>query len=179
MPAIHLTGDRCTVRPWKLSDAKTIARHANNVNVARQLRDRFPHPYTVGDARTFIESVMTAHPITTFAIEVGGEAVGGIGFSPGTDVERFSAEIGYWLGEAFWGRGIAADALKLVSEYAFRDCGMLRLYALPFADNQQSMRVLEKAGYVKEATLRASSVKSGMPRDQALYALINTSWRTG
>jgi RimJ/RimL family protein N-acetyltransferase len=122
---------------------------------------------------------MTVHPITTFAIDVDGEAVGGIGFSPGTDVERFSAEIGYWLGEPFWGRGIAADALKLVSEYAFRECGMLRLYALPFADNRQSMRVLEKAGYEREAILRASSVKFGKARDQALYALINASWRTG
>lgn len=178
MTSMQLTGEHCIVRPWRLSDAKPIARHANNLNVARQLRDRFPHPYTVGDARTFIESIMPAQPVTTFAIDVGGEAVGGIGFSPGTDVERFSAEIGYWLGEAYWGRGIAAEALRLVSEYAFRDCGMLRLYALPFADNQQSMRVLEKAGYEKEAILRASSVKFGKPRDQALYALINSAWRT-
>jgi len=122
---------------------------------------------------------MTAHPVTTFAIDVGGEAAGGIGFSPGTDVERFSAEIGYWLGEAYWGRGITAEALRLVSEYAFHECGLLRLYALPFADNHQSMRVLEKAGYEREAILRASSVKFGKPRDQALYALINSSWRTG
>lgn len=179
MAVVQLTGERCLVRAWRFSDAKAIARHANNANVAKQLRDRFPHPYTVGDARTFIEGLMTGHPITTFAIDVGGEAVGGIGFSPGTDVERFSAEIGYWLGESFWGRGIAAEALRLVSEYAFRDCGMLRLYALPFADNLQSMRVLEKAGYQKEAVLRASSVKFGKPRDQALYALINPNWRTG
>ncbi|HEY7057654.1 MAG TPA: GNAT family protein, partial [Vicinamibacterales bacterium] len=114
---------------------------------------------------------------TTFAIDVGGEAVGGIGFSPGTDVERFSAEIGYWLGEPFWGRGIAAEALRLVSEYAFAECNVLRLFALPFADNQRSMRVLEKAGYTREAILRASSVKFGDIRDQALYALINPSWR--
>jgi ribosomal-protein-alanine N-acetyltransferase len=178
MKAMHLTGERCIVRSWRLSDAKPIARHANNEKVARHLRDRFPYPYTVGDARTFIESVLTAHPVTTFAIDVEGEAVGGIGFSAGTDVERFSAEIGYWLGEAFWGRGIAADALRVVSDYAFRDCGLLRLYALPFAENQQSMRVLEKAGYEKEAILRASSVKFGKPRDQALYALINPNWRS-
>jgi len=175
---MQLTGERCIVRPWRLSDAKPIARHANNANVARQLRDRFPHPYTIGDARTFIESVMNSHPVTTFAIDVADEPVGGIGFSPGTDVERYSAEIGYWIGETFWGRGIAADAVRLVSEYAFRDIGLLRLYALPFADNLQSMRVLEKAGYEKEAVLRASSVKFGEPRDQALYALINREWRS-
>ena len=173
---MELKGQRCVVRPWRQGDAKSLVRHANNVNVARQLRDRFPHPYTLGDARTFIESVMDARPQTTFAIDVEGDAAGGIGFSPGTDVERYSAEIGYWLGEQYWGRGIVAEALKLVSEYAFRDCRMLRLFALPFADNRQSVRVLEKAGYVCEGVMRASSVKFGQPRDQALYALINPSW---
>jgi len=175
---MELTGERCLVRPWRLNDAKPIAKHANNPNVARQLRDRFPHPYTIGDARTFIESVLDAYPVTTFAIDVDGESVGGIGFSPGTDVERYSAEIGYWIGEEYWGRGIAAEAVRLVSEYAFRECGLLRLFALPFADNQQSMRVLEKAGYVREAILRSSSVKFGKPRDQAIYALVNPSWRS-
>jgi RimJ/RimL family protein N-acetyltransferase len=174
---MQFTGDRCTVRPWRSSDAKPLVKHANNPNVARQLRDRFPHPYTVGDARSFIETVINVRPITTFAIEADNEAIGGIGFSPGADVERYSAEIGYWIGEAYWGRGIASEALRLVSEYAFRDCGLLRLYALPFADNQQSMRVLEKAGYDREAILRSSSVKFGKPRDQALYALVNPNWR--
>ena len=175
---MQFTGERCIVRPWRLTDVKPIARHANNPNVAQHLRDRFPHPYTVGDARTFIESVMNAHPITTFAIEVDNEAVGGIGFSAGTDVERYSAEIGYWIGEQYWGRGIAAEAVRLVSEYAFGECGLLRLYALPFADNLRSMRVLEKAGYQKEAIMRSSSVKFGKPRDQALFALINPDWRS-
>ena len=106
-----------------------------------------------------------------------GEAVGGIGFSSGNDVERFSAEIGYWLGEPFWGRGIVAEALALVSDYAFTECNVLRLFALPFADNPRSMRVLEKAGYVQEAILRSSSVKFGEPKDQALYAIVNPAWR--
>jgi RimJ/RimL family protein N-acetyltransferase len=174
----HLDGDRCRVRPWRASDAKPLARQANNANVARQLRDRFPHPYTIGDARTFIESVLHAHPITTFAITVDDEPIGGIGFSPGTDVERYSAEIGYWIGEEYWGRGITAEAVRLVSDYAFQQCGLLRLYALPFADNRQSMRVLEKAGYQQEGILRSSSVKFGKPRDQAIYALINPDWRS-
>ena len=176
---MQLTGERCIVRPWRSSDVRPLARHANSARIAKQLRDRFPHPYTIGDARTFIESVQHAHPITTFAIAVDDEPIGGIGFSPGTDVERYSAEIGYWIGEAYWGRGITAEAVRLVSEYAFRECGLLRLYALPFADNLQSMRVLEKAGYEKEAVLRASSVKFGKPRDQAIYALINPHWHTG
>jgi RimJ/RimL family protein N-acetyltransferase len=161
-----------------MGDAKALVRHANNPNVARQLRDRFPHPYTLGDARTFIESVLPLKPVTNFAIEVAAEAVGGIGFSPGADVERYSAEIGYWLGEAHWGRGIVAEAVRLVSEYAFRDCRMLRLFALPFADNAQSIRVLEKAGYACEGIMRASAVKFGRPRDQALYARVNPDWKT-
>ena len=87
------------------------------------------------------------------------------------------ALIGYWLAGPFWGRGIATEAVRIVSDYAFATCNVLRLFALPFADNARSTRVLEKAGYTREAVLRSSSVKAGAPRDQALYALINPSWR--
>jgi ribosomal-protein-alanine N-acetyltransferase len=174
---MELVGKLTTLRPWRLADAPSLVTHANNPNVARQLRDRFPHPYTAADARQFIQSIANARPTMTFAITAGGEAIGGTGFAPGADVERFSAEVGYWLGEPFWGRGITADAVRLVSAYAFTTCNMLRLFALPFADNAQSIRVLEKAGYGREAILRASSVKEGRPRDQALYVLINGNWR--
>lgn len=174
---MELPGRRCTVRPWQIADIASLVRHANNPNVASQLRDRFPHPYTAGDARHFIQSVLGAKTPTSFAIVADGEAAGGVGISPGADVERFSAEIGYWLGESFWGRGIAAEAVELVSGYAFETCNMLRLYALPFADNLRSIRVLEKAGYTREALLRASSVKHGKVRDQSLYALVNPKWR--
>ena len=174
---IELHGHLCTVRPWRQTDAASLVKYANNANVARQLRDRFPHPYTLSHARQFIRAVAEARPITMFATIVEDEAAGGIGFTPGSDVERYSAEIGYWLAEPFWGRGITTEAVQLVSDYAFRTCNMLRLFALPFADNERSNRVLEKAGYVREATLRASSVKNGEPRDQALYALVNERWR--
>ena len=174
---VEMKGQFSTIRPWRTADAPSLVKHANNPTIARQLRDRFPHPYTPADARRFIDSVVAVRPVTTFAIEVDGEAVGGIGFSPGTDVERYSAEIGYWLAEPFWGRGIATEALRVVSEYAFTRCNVLRLFALPFADNARSTRVLEKAGYTREAVLRCSSVKGGLPRDQALYALINPGWR--
>ncbi len=173
---MELSGERVTLRPWRSSDAASLARHANNSNIARQLRDRFPHPYTIADARQFIQTVSGARPTTLFAMVVDGEAVGGIGFFPGADVERFSAEIGYWLSESYWGRGITVEAIQLVSKYAFEVCNMLRLFALPFADNRQSIRVLEKAGYAREALLRASSVKHGQIRDQALYALVNDAW---
>lgn len=174
---MQMKGRYSTIRSWRTADVTALVKHANNANIARQLRDRFPHPYTAADARRFIEGVVSARPVTTFAIEVDGEAAGGIGFSAGSDVERYSAEIGYWLGEPLWGRGIATEAVRIVSEYAFKTCNVLRLFALPFADNARSTRVLEKAGYTREAVLRSSSVKAGVPRDQALYALINPSWR--
>jgi RimJ/RimL family protein N-acetyltransferase len=174
---MQMQGRHSTIRSWRSADVTSVVKHANNAKIALQLRDRFPHPYTASDARRFIEAVIGVRPVTTFAIDVDGEAVGGIGFSPGSDVERYSAEIGYWLGEPFWGRGIATEALRIVSAYAFETCNVLRLFALPFADNARSTRVLEKAGYTREAVLRSSSVKGGVARDQALYALINSSWR--
>ena len=174
---MELTGSTCSVRPWRAGDAGSLVKYANNANIARHLRDRFPHPYTLRDAKAFIHSSASARPQVSFAIIVDGEAAGGIGFSSGSDVERFSAEIGYWLGEPFWGRGIAAEAVQLVSAYAFDTCGLLRLFALPFAENQRSIRVLEKAGYTREAILRSSAVKDRAVRDQALYALINSRWQ--
>ena len=164
------------MRPWRRTDAASLVRHANNFNVAKNLRDRFPHPYTEKDAKAFLKHA-AAGDLCNLAIECGGEAVGAVGFVPGRDIERFSAEIGYWLGEEFWGRGITTDALSLVTDYVFRELNFLRLFALPFADNPGSVRVLEKAGYVREAVLRASSVKYGVPKDQLLYARVNAGWR--
>ena len=170
-----LSGTRCVVRQWSRVDVPTLVRHANNLNVARQLRDRFPHPYTEKDARAFIKHA--TDDITNLAIDVGGEAVGAVGFVPGRDIERFSAEIGYWLGEDYWGRGIVTEALSLVTNYVFRELNYLRLFAVPFADNPGSIRVLEKAGYVREAVLAASSVKYGVVKDQLLYARVNPAWK--
>jgi RimJ/RimL family protein N-acetyltransferase len=160
-----------------MDDAESVVRYANNINVARQLRDRFPHPYTRANANAFLKAATTAPEQSNLAIDVDGAAIGAIGYVPGIDVERFSAEIGYWLGESFWRRGIATEALTLVTAHVFDTLNMLRLFALPFADNAGSIRVLEKAGYVREAVLRASSVKYGQPRDQLLYARVNAAWR--
>ena len=154
----------------------SLVQHANNVNVARHLRDRFPHPYTERDAKAFLKHVTAADDASNLAIDVAGEAVGAVGFVPGRDIERFSAEIGYWLGEDFWGRGIGTEALSLVTSHVFGQLNFLRLYALPFADNPASVRVLEKAGYTREALLRASSVKYGIPKDQLLFSRINPAW---
>ena len=165
------------VRPWRPSDADALVRHASNANIAKQLRDRFPHPYTRRHAAEFLQNATGGPQTTNLAIDVDGEAVGGIGFVPGSDIERYSAEIGYWLAESLWGRGIATEAVGLVTAHIFADLNMLRLFALPFADNRASRRVLEKAGYEFEGILRASSVKFGEPRDQALYARVNNAWR--
>jgi [ribosomal protein S5]-alanine N-acetyltransferase len=171
-----LPGRLCTIRRWRLADAVSLVAHANDIDVARQLRDRFPHPYTPRDASAFLQYA-TNEGTDNLAIEVDGEAVGAIGYVRGMDIERFSAEIGYWLGRCYWGRGIATDALITVTEHAFREAGLLRLFALPFAENAGSIRVLEKAGYTCEGRLRASSVKQGVVRDQLLFARINEEWR--
>lgn len=175
---IALNGVRCTVRSWRRSDAQSLVTHADNINVAKHLRDRFPHPYTREDARAFLKHAATDDP-TNLAIEVAGAAVGAIGYVPGRDVERFSAEVGYWLGESLWGRGIVTEALGLLTEHAFAKTNVLRMFALPFADNAGSARVLEKAGYTREGLLCSSSVKYGVIKDQLLFARINPAWTDG
>jgi len=169
-PVFPLTA--CTVRTWHKDDAKTVARWADNPRVARNLRDRFPQPYTVADAKRWIRAAHAIHPPTHFAIEADGEAVGGIGFDPFDDVERRTAEIGYWLAEPYWGRGIATEALAAVSDYAFRAFDLVRLQARVYEGNEASMRVLEKAGYELEGRLRKSVTKDGRTFDSFVYARV-------
>jgi len=169
---VLLTLKTCAVRSWRTSDAESLLRHANNRNIWLNLRDAFPHPYTKHDARAYIRSVRDRSPETTFAIAVDDEAVGSIGFVLRTDVERVSAEIGYWLAEPFWGRGITSEALAALTRYAIDTHRLTRIYALPFAWNAASCRVLEKAGYVLEARLRCSAIKDGQLTDQLQYAFI-------
>lgn len=163
---------RCTVRSWERRDAASMARHADNRNVWLNLRDAFPHPFTVAHAKTFIRAARRTTPETRFAIAVEGEAVGSIGFAPHTDVERVSAEIGYWLGEPFWGRGITTEALEAVTDYAVRTFELTRVYAVPFEWNAASCRVLEKCGYALEGRMRRSAIKDGQVIDQWLYAYV-------
>ena len=173
---LRLEGGRCLLRTWSKSDAPSLVRHANNLNVAKHLRDRFPHPYTRAHAFAFLTHAFAADSPTNLAIEVGGAAVGGIGYVRGSDVERYSAEVGYWLGEECWGRGIVTEALQMFTCHLFSEVRLLRLFALPLADNLGSVRVLEKAGYEREGLLRASCVKYGERRDQLMYARINPQW---
>ena len=159
------------IRSWKWSDVHALARYANNRNVWINLRDRFPHPYTPADAQRWLALIEEQRPESSFALELEGEAVGGIGFVIQADVARRSAEIGYWLGEPFWGRGIMTAAVRAMSAHAFATHDLCRLYGGVFAWNPASMRVLEKAGYVKEGVLRRSVVKDGQVIDQVIYAL--------
>jgi [ribosomal protein S5]-alanine N-acetyltransferase len=162
----------CKIREWRREDEKSLAHHANNRNIWLNLRDRFPSPYQASDARRFIKSVLLQQPLTTFAIEVDSEAAGGIGIVMQEDVNRKSAEIGYWLGEAYWGRGITTLAVRAMTEYAFANFPLVRIYAFVFEWNTASMRVLEKAGYIMEARLRRSAIKDGQIIDEFLYALV-------
>jgi [ribosomal protein S5]-alanine N-acetyltransferase len=167
-----LTLQRCEVRSWHAADLDTLVLHANNRNVWINLRDRFPHPYTRSDGRRFIREARKMSPETFFAIAVDGRAVGGIGFVLQSDVERVSAEVGYWLGESFWGRGITTEALIAVTQFAIEHHQLTRLFAVPFAFNTGSCRVLEKAGYALEGRLRRSAIKDGAIVDQFQYAFV-------
>lgn len=159
----------CKIRPFRWTDKDSLARHANNWNIWINLRDGFPHPYTLEDADDWLNLVVDSNPTTQFTIEVEGQAAGGIGFILQSDVHRIQAEIGYWLGEEFWGRGIATAALKTVTEYAFGNFDLLRLYADVFPSNTASARVLEKAGYRLECRQKNCVIKNGQILDQLVY----------
>ncbi|HEV8337579.1 MAG TPA: GNAT family N-acetyltransferase [Candidatus Polarisedimenticolia bacterium] len=169
---MELNLEKCRVRSWRESDAESLAAHADNRRVWINLRDAFPHPYRLADARAFIGRALAADPETVFAIVVDEAAVGGIGFRLHGDVERVSAEIGYWLAEPLWGRGIMTEALAAVTALAIREHGLTRVFAVPYEWNAASFRVLEKAGYVCEARLRRSAIKDGCVIDQRLYAYV-------
>ena len=160
----------CLLRPLAAADAPSLAAHADDREVWLHLRDRFPHPYTVQDAADYVASTAERPRPTSFGIVVDGEAAGTIGLVPGDDIARHTAEVGYWLGRAFWGRGVVTDALRAVTGYAFAELGLHRVFAVPFVHNAASARVLEKVGYVLEGRMRRSAVKAGVVLDQWLYA---------
>lgn len=162
----------CKIRSFNSKDVAALVKYANNFNVWINLRDGFPHPYTKKDARAWIKFTGGGHESTNFAIASAEEVIGGIGFSLQPDVHRVSAEIGYWLGEPFWGKGIATRALKAMTDYAFATYDLTRIYAGIFEWNDASGRVLEKAGYKLEARLRKSIIKNGKVIDQLLYAVL-------
>ena len=169
--AMELKLTLCVIRPWRLDDAVALQRHANNRKIWLNLRDLFPHPYSLDDARKFLDRVVNEKPTTTFAIATS-EVIGAIGLRIGCDVHRKTAELGYWLGEPFWGQGIMSEAVAEFSRFAFTTFDIDRTYAEPFANNPASARVLEKAGFVCEGNLRWNVLKDGKRLDSLLYAKI-------
>ena len=162
----------CCVRPFAVDDAAAIAKYANNRAVWLTLRDRFPHPYTLEDAVAFLGIATTQQPPADFAIATDDEAIGGIGLQRQNDVHRLSAEIGYWLGEPYWGRRIASRAVQAVTEWAFATTPLERVFACVFATNPASVRVLSNAGYQFEGRLRRAVIKDGRMLDQLIYAAL-------
>jgi RimJ/RimL family protein N-acetyltransferase len=166
------------LRPWESGDAPALANYGNNRKIWLNLRDGFPHPYTLENARSFLEHMAHQDPITFYAIATPQEAIGGIGISLNQDVHRLTAELGYWLAEPFWGRGIVSEAVTRFSRFSLDEFGLIRLYAEPYASNPASARVLEKAGYTLEGRMRASVFKDGRILDQMLYSLVRLPTQT-
>lgn len=166
-----LTSFGC-IRPWEEQDAEALARYANNRKIWLNLRDGFPHPYTLEHARAFLLRMRGQNPPTFFAIATPEGAVGGIGVSLNQDVHRLTAELGYWLAEPYWGRGIMSEAVASFSDFAFERFGLVRIYAEPYATNPASGRVLEKAGFILEGRMRCSVLKDQQILDQLLYAKV-------
>jgi RimJ/RimL family protein N-acetyltransferase len=149
---------------------ESLVENANNINIARYMTDAFPHPYTADNAKAFI-NFATTHPTSKlFAIDIDGKAVGGIGLHPQTDIMRMNAELGYWLGENYWGKGIITQAIKDMVEYGFSNLNITRIYARPFHTNMASQRVLEKTGFLLEARLEKTIYKNGEYLDELIYS---------
>lgn len=162
------------IRPWRTGDELSLVQHANNRKIWINVRDRFPFPYTLKDAEIWVRVAGADRNMINLAIEFEGQAVGGIGLVFKQDVYRRSAEIGYWLGEDFWNRGIATRAVKALTSYIFKQeqFDINRIYAGIFEYNTASARVLEKAGYQLEARLRKSVTKDDKTVDELIYAIL-------
>lgn len=169
---MHLDCGLCVVRDWRFSDKTSLVRVANNRNVWRNLTHGFPHPYTGADADSWFAQLEKTGQPTHWAIELEGQAVGGIGIELGDGVHAKSAHFGYWLGEPYWGRGIMTAAARATADYVFAYFDVLRLEAPVFEWNPASMRVLEKCGFAREGVLRRSILKDGEIIDCVLYARV-------
>ena len=164
----------CKIRKWKLTDAKDIAVALSNKKIQDNLRDGLPYPYSEQDGIDFISSMLSANEDETFAfaITLDDKVIGSIGVFRQQNIHRQTAEMGYYIAEEYWGKGIMTDAVKQICEYVFKNSDILRIYAEPFAYNTGSCRVLEKAGFQYEGTLRNNAVKNGKVIDMKLYSLL-------
>ncbi len=163
------------LRPWNPEDLDNLVHHANDPEVACFMTDGFPHPYTPEHGKAFIEYANRDKPVHIFAIEVNGKAAGGIGIHPQTDIMRKNAELGYWLGKAYWGQGIVSKAIPQMITFAFDNYDIERLFARPYGNNPASCRVLEKAGFKLEARIEKNIYKLGEFQDELIYGF-RRSW---
>jgi RimJ/RimL family protein N-acetyltransferase len=167
-----ITREGFILRPFRHADKKSLSRHANNKKISENLRDRFPHPYTEESAEWFINFVLSDNdPVKHFIIEINNEAAGVISVSPDKDVYRLNAEIGYWLGEEHWGKGIMTAVIEATVKYVFENLDIKRIYATPFATTIGSIKALEKAGFIKEAIIRNGVIKNNELLDYYIYSI--------
>src|SRR6202000_290479 len=171
---MELKGTGFIIREWKRGDEIALQKNANNPKVSGCLMDRFPSPYTMDDAILWVNNLINQNPLVNLAITINDEGIGGIGLDPRQDVYRKTAIVGYWLSEELWGRGIMPEAVKLVTNYAFTKLDFLRIQASVYSKNPASMRVLEKAGFIKEGIMRNAVIKQGIIMDEHLYAVLKT-----
>ncbi len=164
----------CRIRKWRIEDAEDIAAVISNEKIQDNLRDGIPYPYTVDDARKFITSMLNADANTTFAfaVTVNDKAVGSISVFRGSNIHARTAEIGYYISEEYWGKGIMPNAIRQACAFVFDNTDIIRIYAEPFAYNHASARALEKAGFEYEGTLHKNAIKNGKIIDMKMYALV-------
>ena len=160
-----------TLRPWKLSDLDSLVKYANNPKIAANLTNAFPHPYYRENGEAFIIMVMKYNPVQVFAIDIDGEACGGIGLHPQADVHEKNMELGYWLAEPFWGQGIVTSAVNQIVKYGFKTFDTYRIFARPFGTNIASQKLLEKAGFALECRFEKTIFKNGEYQDELFYAM--------
>ena len=165
---------KCRIRKWELSDAKDLAAALSNRKVQDNLRDGLPYPYTEQDGKEFISAMLSADENETFAfaITVNNMVIGSIGIFRQGNIHRQTAELGYYIAEEYWGKGIMTEAVKQICEYVFANSDIVRIYAEPFAYNIASCRVLEKVGFQYEGTLRSNAMKNGKVIDMKMYSLL-------
>lgn len=166
----------CKIRKWELTDANDLAAALSNTKILDNLRDGLPYPYTEQDAVDYISAMISSDENETFAfaITVDNKVIGSIGAFRQGNIHRRTAELGYYIAEEYWGKGIMTDAVKQLCKYVFEKSDMIRIYAEPFAYNTASCRVLEKAGFQFEGTLRSNAVKNGKIIDMKMYSILKT-----
>lgn len=164
----------CIIREWRMEDKRDLAAMLNNKNILNNLRDGLPYPYTVKDAEEYITAMLSADKTKTFAfaITLDDVVIGSIGVFRCDNIHSRTAEMGYYIGESYWGKGYGTSAVKQISKYIFEHTDIIRIFAEPFAYNTASCRVLEKAGFQFEGTLHSNAVKNGKVVDMKMYALV-------